>query len=125
METHRVHEVVHTLRQKPLHVRENLALGIAAGITVLVAGVWAVTGAVNGTFSLAPESHLADAASEDARIIQEASQASSDGFSQLLGAAGAAIGATSTPASITIVNTEVHSTLDQDQVDPNATVINF
>jgi membrane-associated phospholipid phosphatase len=53
METRHIHETVHSLRQKPLHVRENIALGVAGGITAIVAVGWFAATAVSGTFSLA------------------------------------------------------------------------
>lgn len=126
METRRVHEVVHTLRQKPVHIRERIALGTALSITFLVAAGWAVAGSMNGTFSLAPKSFEAgQIAKENAAAIGQATEASKSGFTQLLGAAGAAVGATTTPTTITIVDTKVHTTLDTQDVDPNATVIHF
>jgi hypothetical protein len=119
METKRVHEVVHTLRQKPLHVRENIAIGVAGGFTLLVALGWFAASAASGTFSLSSKSTLAAAG------VQQAASTSKDNFSQLLGAAAASISATSSPATVTVVDTQVHSTLDQPQVDANATVIHF
>ena len=121
MEPRRVHEVVHTLRQKPVHVRENIAVGVAGGITVIVTVLWFVANASAGTFSLAPATNLATNAPD----VKQAVSTGKDSVSQLLGAAASAVGATSSPANIEIVNTEVHSTLDQDQPDPNATVIHF
>jgi hypothetical protein len=122
METKRVHEVVHTLRQKPLHVRENIAIGVAGGFTLLVALGWFAAAASSGTFSLSSNATLANSNTAD---MQQAVASGKDNFSQLLGAAAASIGASSTPATITVVDTEVHSTLDQPQVDANATVIHF
>jgi hypothetical protein len=122
METKRVHEVVHSLRQKPQHVRENIAIGVSGGITLLVALGWFAATAASGTFSLSPSATLASTNTAD---MQQTVASSKDNFSQLLGAAGAAIGASSTPTTITVVDTQVHSTLDQPQVDANATVIHF
>jgi hypothetical protein len=121
MEPKRVHEVVHTLRQKPLHVRENIALGVSGGITFLVAAGWLVANAASGTFALAPTT-LADSATPE---VHQAVASGKDNFTQLLGAAGAALGATTSSPTITIVNTEVHSTLDQPSVPADATVIHF
>jgi hypothetical protein len=122
MEPKRVHEVVHTLRQKPQHVRENIAIGVSGGITLLVALGWFAATASNGTLSLAPSATFADARAPG---VQEAVSSSKDNFSQLLGAAGAAMGASSSPATITVVDTRVHSTLDEQQVAADATVIHF
>lgn len=119
----RIHEVVHTLRQKPEHVRENIALGVSGGITLVVALGWMVATVASGSFSLTPSATLASAGGND---MKQAMTSSKDSFSQLLGAAGAAVGATSTaPATITIVDTEVHSTLDQPTVASDETVIHF
>ncbi len=114
----RVHEVVHTLRQKPQHVRENLAIGVSGGVTLVVALGWLVATAQSGTFALSPASPT------DPEVAQAVATGKNN-FSELLGAAGAAIGATNTPASITIVDTQVHSTFDERQDTADATVIHF
>lgn len=116
---HHVHEVVHTLREKPVHVRENIALGVASGITFLVALFWFVANASSGTFA------LNTTYPDNAPTMNETVATGKNGISQLIGAAGAALGASSSPASITIVDTQVHSTLDTSQPDPSATVIHF
>jgi hypothetical protein len=121
METRRVHEVVHSLRQKPVHVRENIALGVAGGFTLLVALGWFAATAASGTFSLAPTT----LAQTDNTDVQQAVSGSKDGFNQLLGAAAASFGASSSPASITIVDTKVQSTLDQNTIPADQTVIHF
>jgi hypothetical protein len=103
-----------------------MALGVAAGITLLVTLGWGIAGAANGAFSLEPRSFAAaEAADQQAETIGAVAESGRTGFTQLLGAAGAAIGATSSPTTITVVHTEVRSTLDQNQVDPDATVIHF
>lgn len=112
----RVHEVVHTLRQKPRHVRENIALGIAGGVTFVVALGWLVAFSANGTLAFS---------SDNAPDVKEAVDSSKSNFSDLLGAAGAAFGASSTPAEVTIVETNVRSTLDEPTVPEDATVIHF
>lgn len=116
----RVHEVVHTLRQKPQHVRENIALGVSGGITLVVALGWLAATSASGTFALSPSTF----GTNDANV-SEAVASSKSNFSELLGAAGAALGATTTPPTITIVDTEVHSTLDNPALPADATVIHF
>ncbi len=123
METKRVHEVVHDLRQKPLHVRQNIALGVAGGVTLVVALGWFAANALGGTFSLAPSTFAST--DQNAPNFKEAITQNSNSFSQLVGAAGAAVGATSSPTAITIVDTQVHSTLDSGQSSSDATVIHF
>lgn len=118
----RIPEVVHTLRQKPLYVRENIALGVSGGVTLVVALGWLAATAASGTFTLSPTTFAA----ADSPDVHGAVAASKSNFSQLLGAAGAAIGATTTaPTTIRVVDTRVHSTLDREQVPVEQTVIHF
>jgi hypothetical protein len=114
----RVHEVVHHLRTKPQHVRENIAIGTAGGITLVVAIGWLFATAASGTFA------WTDSPTADPQVHEAVAEGSNQ-FSDLLGAAGAVFGATSSPAEITIVDTQVRSTLDQPSVSPEATVIHF
>lgn len=117
-----MHEVVHSLRQKPQHVRENIAIGVSGGITLLVALGWFAASAANGTFSLGSNAVLADS---NVPTMEQTVTLSKNNFTELLGAAGAALGATSTPAAIVVVDTQVHSTLDQQTVSADETVIHF
>jgi hypothetical protein len=121
METQRVHEVVHSLRQKPVHVRENIAFGVAGGITLLVTIGWLGANAASGTFSLAPTT-LAENGNPE---VQQAVASGKDNFNQLLGAASASFGASSSPATITVVDTNVRSTLDAEEIPSTQTVIHF
>jgi hypothetical protein len=119
---------IEKLRAKPHHVRERIALGTAAGITGVVAAIWVVTLAATGTFSLAPSGGTL--ASDDSNDVtaQDSVTNPQDGFSQLVGAAGAALGATTTPPSLRIVDDGTQSTLDNKQTSTNnssATVIPF
>lgn len=111
----RIHEVVHTLREKPVHVRENIAFGVAGGVTFIVAVLWFVANSASGTFSLKTPS-IPDASAAGQAVAQ-----GKDGFDQLLGAAGSALGASSSPAQVEVVDTEVRSTLDNGAGDQNAT----
>jgi hypothetical protein len=121
METRRVHEVVHTLRQKPVHVRERIALGVAGGVTAIVAVGWFAANSIAGTFSLAPTT----LAGGNPDVHQAVAQTSTS-FSELVAASGAAFGAgSSSPATITVVDTKVNSTLDQQEVPADQTVIHF
>lgn len=120
MERTGVHEVVHTLRQKPRHVRENIAVGVAGGVTLVVALGWLVGNSVSGTFVLAPKAVAVDAA----QVAQSAAPAQNN-FSQLIGAAGAALGATSSAAHITVVDSQTARQVPQDLNDTDQTVIHF
>lgn len=121
METKRVHEIVHGLRQKPQHVRENVAIGVAGGTTLLVAFGWFIAMGASGSFSLAPSKTIAsDTEAAPTSVV------SKDSFSNLLGAAGAAMGAAATTTSgVTIVDTKTSSTLEQPAIAPDVTVIHF
>lgn len=121
MEPRRVHEVIHTLRQKPLHVRENIAIGVASGSALVVLLGWVAVNVMSGTFSLNSNT----LASGHAADVSHAVTTGTNNVSQLLGAAGAAFGATSSPAAITVVDTQVHSTFDDEAIDASATVIHF
>jgi hypothetical protein len=116
----RVHHVVHTLRQKPQHVRENIAIGASLGITLLVAVSWLGVNAARGTFALAPSTFAPGVIASD-----EAIASTKDNVSDLLGAAGSAFAPPSSGPSIEIVDTQVHSTLDQGTVPSDLTVIHF
>ena len=120
MDHRRVHEVVHSLRAKPQHVRERIALGAAGGVTLVVALGWFAASAATGAFSLAPTT-VANANVPD--LSKTVSQGSSN-FGNLLGAAGAAFGATTTPAQITVIDAST-TPAPQNENDTNQTVIHF
>ncbi|MEK7602129.1 MAG: hypothetical protein AAB472_01430 [Patescibacteria group bacterium] len=119
METRRVHEVVHGLRQKPEHVRERIALLTAAGSTLVVALGWFGVMSTTGAFSLAPNLPASDIAQTKSSVTDETN------FKALLGAAGAAMGATSTAPNIKVVDTKSYSTLDAPTPPQDQTVIHF
>ena len=123
---------IQKLRAKPEHVRERIALGASAGITGLVALVWVVTLATTGTFSLKTQSAPgADfLAVGDQPQVQEAAAQTQTSFSQLVGAAGAALGATTTAPDLHIIDDRTTSSLEARQAavaanNSNATVIPF
>ena len=111
------------LKEKPEHVRHRVALGVSAGVTGLVAVVWLGAHVATGTFALsspqaAPEDRAAATGFADAR----------GEFSQLMGAVGGTLGASSNEPALTIVDGNTTSTLTpppstQNQTD--ATVIPF
>lgn len=107
-----------SLRQKPEPVRKRIALGASVGVTALVALVWVTTMAATGVFTLATKTPPAT----------EQAQAGSMGsnFSQLMGAVGAATGATTSPAALTIVDGGTTSTFQEPATNTSdATVIPF
>jgi hypothetical protein len=114
---------IEKLRAKPHHVRERIAVGTAAGITGVVALIWVVTLAATGTFSLSSQGGtLASGDSSAAAQTQS-------GFSQLVGSADAAFGATTTAPALRIVDDGTKSSLDTKQAaasnNSNQTVIPF
>lgn len=124
-----IHEYVRTMRQKPEHVRRRAAVGISAGVTALVAVLWAGTMVSTGAFALATPG-------DGQGTGAPAAQGSSDGFalsgtnvksnfSQLMGAVNAATGATSTGPSLRIIDGTTTSSFDASTTNPSATVIPF
>lgn len=118
---------IDTLRAKPEHVRERIAFMTSAGVTGIVAVIWVVTLAATGTFSLAPTTGtLASGTQESA---QDAAAGAQTNFSQLVGAAGAALGATTSAPALRIVDGDTSSSLEARTAaaenNSNATVIPF
>ncbi len=112
------------LKQKPEPVRQRIAVATSAGVTGLIAVVWAGTMAASGTFALGtPEA--GSAASEPDAFALSGTNVESN-FSQLMGAVGAATGATSSEPSLTIIDGQTSSSFDTaPAVNPSATVIPF
>ena len=126
MATERIIEHLDRLREKPEHVRQRYALLVAGGITSLVAIGWMTALATGGTLALKKDAQPAAVASAPtfADEIREPASA----FSELLGAAGAALGATSSEAALKIIETRASSTLEsraKPANDTNKTVIPF
>ncbi|MDB5237380.1 MAG: hypothetical protein JWL88_482 [Parcubacteria group bacterium] len=116
---------IEKLRAKPEHIRERIAFGTAAGVTGVAATIWVIALAATGTFSLSPSAGtLASGPAGQGAIAQ-----TQDGFSQLVGAVGAAAGSTNTAPSLRIVDDGTTSSLDTKHAavanNSNATVIPF
>jgi hypothetical protein len=88
---------IHRLRNKPEHVRKNIAGAAAGALTALVAVGWVAATVAGGTLSVKPTS-LAASDSAPAAAPDNGSV-----FSQLLGAVGAA-GSGSTAPALKIVD---------------------
>ena len=110
------------LKEKPSHVRERVALGVSGGVTTIVALGWLMAMSSSGTLSLATKS-VAEGVRPPAEVATSINESSSS-FKSMLGAASAALGASSSPATITVVETHTSSTLDG-SASTNATVIPF
>jgi hypothetical protein len=94
-------EYLKRLRNRPEHVRKNVALGAAGALTLLVALGWGAATIAGGSLALAPTSLTPD---DSAPVVAAVAQTSST-FSQLLGAVGAAAtGASTTPPAVEVVS---------------------
>ncbi len=83
------------VREKPHHVRRQIALVLAAGLTALIAIVWFVGNVAMGSYALSSGSFASSGKTETAPPASA--------LSDLLGAAGAAL-RDNTPAHIEIVD---------------------
>jgi hypothetical protein len=121
---------IENLRAKPEHIRERIAVGTAASVTGVIAAVWAVTLAASGTFSLQSGNATVATTDQNENSVSSSVAQTQNNFTQLVGAAGAAVGATSTaPANLHIVDGGTTSSLAQKQATvtntASATVIPF
>lgn len=116
----RIHDTVHSLRQKPEPVRKRIALGASAGLTALIGLVWASALLASDRLTLAPRpiAGAAEPAPEPAQELRSS-------FSALMGAVGAVTGATTSPPELTVIDGRTESTIEQPAPMPSATVIPF
>ncbi|MDB5264750.1 MAG: hypothetical protein JWN64_321 [Parcubacteria group bacterium] len=98
------------LREKPDHVRHRIAIATSGLLTGLVAIGWAAAMASSGALTLAPTQVASNTGTGS--DVKQAYTETKTGFSQLLGAAGAAVGATSTKPTLTVVDVKETSTFD-------------
>lgn len=118
-----VSEHLERLRAKPHHVRRQIAFGTSVALTALVAVGW--MGSLLSTPKLAIERTPTNG--EEVNFEESLTQTQSN-FSSLMGAAGAALGATSSPSKIEVVDTKTSSTMDvkrDNYNDTRETVIPF
>lgn len=123
--TVRMREHVETLRGKPQHVRENIALLVSGGITLVVFLGWSAALLNSNTFALSGPS------SEEATEIESPltkAKETKESFNSLLGAAGASgRGDQAQEPAITIVDGKAPSASDERENlnDTKETVIHF
>lgn len=111
------HHIEH-IRTKPDHIRKQVALGVAAGVTALVALVWFVSTVAAGAFVIQGSS-FAESASGSGNV---ATVGPSEGTG-LAGVAAAALGVPGPePAHIEIVDTKPAAVATK---KPEQTVIPF
>lgn len=115
---YRMQERIQDLRAKPEHVRQNIALAVSGGFTLLVIVGWIGALAHDNTFALNRPSDNTGVLAEPSKQIAE----TQTNFSQLVGAAGAAFGATTSPSAVTIVDS---APKEEVRNAPEQTVIHF
>ena len=121
-------EYIGRLRNKPEHVRRRIALGASYALTGLVAAGWLVASVSTGMFDLSSKGSTV-AAPEFPDLASSYEEATS-GFSNLMGAAGAANTSGEVPndPALVIMEGENTSTVEQKQeaqAQPEGTVIPF
>lgn len=109
-------EKLEILKNKPQHVRENIAIGVSGGITLLVFMGWAGSMAQSHRFAISPIKETPGVESP----LAKASEAK-DSFSNLLGAVGVAGGNGTSTSNIQIID----SAPAQAEPGPEQTVIHF
>lgn len=109
-------EKLEILKNKPQHVRENIAIGISGGITLLVFIGWAGSMAQSHRFAISPIKETPGVESP----LAKASDAK-DSFSNLLGAVGGAGGKGTSTSNIQIID----SPAPKEESTEGQTVIHF
>lgn len=111
-------EHIEHVKTKPHHVRRQVALTVAFGISAVIAGAWMIGVVSLGTFAIQPTSFAANTAQTSTVTTVPA------GNADLLAGAAASQTDTSGPAHIEIISTATSSTLSNTQ-KPEQTVIPF
>jgi len=84
------------VRNRPHHIRKQVALGVALGITAVIAIIWLGVNLSTGAFHIAGTS-FADATTETQPQLTASNNS-------LLGAAAAALNGSSSPAELQVVS---------------------
>lgn len=116
-------EHLERVRMKPHHDRRRIAFAASFLITGTVALGWMGALASSNTLALSPSGDSAEVAD-----MRQGLDSTKTNFSQLLGAVGAAVGATTSPASVVVVDGASYSTLDdrgENFNNTNKTIIAF
>ena len=108
------------LKQRPEHVRRNVAVGAAGAITGLIAVAWLGLLVSSGSFTLAPTGQSFSGEEASFEIAE-----TRNSFSEFVGAVGAPFGGESTEPEFTVVDGRTSSTLAPPENDTDATVIPF
>lgn len=100
-------KLIATIKQKPEHVRKQIAVGTSIGVTGLVGVIWLASMVTSNTFALGNTSVGADVTAKTDTNTDSSSLAGTgvkSNFSQLLGAVGAATNGTTSKPALTIVD---------------------
>ena len=112
-------EFIANLRQKPEHIRKRIAVGTSVGVTGLVGLIWITAMATTGAFALStPNTEGTETPAEEFALSGTNVQSN---FSQLMGAVGAAAGATSSDPELKIVDGDTSSSFEKEP-SPNQSV---
>lgn len=106
------------LKRKPAHIKQRIAFGSATAVTGLVFAVWLTGLVTSDALALTPSDP------EVSESLAEAHAQTSEGFSELLGAASAFTSAVSGDG-ITVVDAGASSTLPAAAPEDTRTVIPF
>lgn len=129
MATERIIQHIERLREKPHHVRHRIAMFTAVVATGVVTFGWLTALSTSGALALStPDPVVEEGAATPEADISKAFSDSKSAFSNLVGAAGAAFGATSSEAALQVLETRTTSTLNAEsrtQNNTDKTVIPF
>lgn len=105
-------DYIQKLKQKPEHVRRRIAVGTSASITALVGIIWVTAMTGSGAFALGTGTNAPKQAPSTDAFALDGTNVKSN-MSQLTAAVDAATGATTSPASLTIVDGTTTSSIGQ------------
>ena len=91
---------INRVKEKPHHVRRQVAFMAAAGATAFVAFAWLATSVTSGIFAIKASNFALSSGAESPAV----STSASDGSGQLAGAAAALDQAVAAPAHIEIID---------------------
>lgn len=114
-----VRDYLEQLKRKPAHVRERIALGASSALVAVIAAGWLGAFVTSDALVAAPAQDP-----ELAKGLAEAGRDTSEGFSELLGAASA-FKAAAEGNGLVIVDGAASSTVDDVPAEDTRTVIPF
>lgn len=110
---------IEAIREKPEHIRKQVALGTAGALTAFIAFVWLTSGIATGAFAINIKPKL-----DEPQLA--VAPASSGTFGSLVGAVSAAFGGERTGASrVEVVGAKEASVQNQKKVEAEPTILPF